>query len=151
MEGRANHRNSKSNLSLIYRSSILKIMRYGSGIFVGLQLAVLIEISTAEPFPVSITVDASESVGELKPIWQYFGRDEPNYAYMKNGRKLISELGALGPGKIFFRAHNLLTSGDGTPALKWGSTGVYREEANGSAVYDWKILDLIFDTYLERG
>jgi xylan 1,4-beta-xylosidase len=44
-----------------------------------------------------------------------------------------------------------LNSGDGTPALKWGSTGVYREDGAGRAVYDWTIVDRIFSTYLERG
>ncbi|TAL03008.1 MAG: beta-xylosidase, partial [Verrucomicrobia bacterium] len=102
-------------------------------------------------FPVHIRVDASKPLGELKPIWRMFGADEPNYATMKNGRKLIGELGALKPGDVFFRAHNLLCSGDGTPALKWGSTGVYREDADGKPIYDWTILDRIFDTYRENG
>src|SRR5262245_9115848 len=70
---------------------------------------------------------------------------------MKNGRKLLAELGDLAPQRVYFRAHNLLTSGDGTPALKWGSTGAYREDAEGRPVYDWTILDRIFDTYRERG
>jgi xylan 1,4-beta-xylosidase len=105
----------------------------------------------AESFPVAIRVDASKPMGELKPIWRFFGADEPNYAYMTNGRKLIAELGELKPKQVFFRAHNLLTSGDGTPALKWGSTGAYREDADGKAIYDWTILDRIFDTYLQRG
>src|SRR4051794_36129797 len=103
------------------------------------------------PIAVSIQVDASKTRGELKPIWRFFGADEPNYAYMTNGRKLIGELGELAPKNVFFRAHNLLTSGDGTPALKWGSTGAYREDASGNAIYDWTIVDRIFDTYLERG
>jgi xylan 1,4-beta-xylosidase len=103
------------------------------------------------PFAVSIRVDAAKAHGELKAIWRFFGADEPNYAYMKNGKKLIGELGELVPKNVFFRAHNLLTSGDGTPALKWGSTGTYREDADGKPVYDWTILDRIFDTYLGRG
>ena len=102
-------------------------------------------------FPVAIRVDAAKSIGELKPIWRMFGADEPNYATMTNGKKLIAELGALKPGDTFFRAHNLLCTGDGTPALKWGSTGVYREDADGKPIYDWKILDEIFDTYLTNG
>lgn len=105
----------------------------------------------ATPFPVNIRVDAARSLGELKPIWRFFGADEPNYAYLTNGSKLLGELGALRPDQVFFRAHNLLCSGDGTPALKWGSTGVYREDAQGSASYDWTILDRIFDTYRARG
>jgi xylan 1,4-beta-xylosidase len=104
-----------------------------------------------DSFPVVIRVDASKPKGELKPIWRFFGADEPNYAYMKHGQKLIGELGELKPKQVHFRAHNLLTSGDGTPALKWGSTGVYREDADGQPIYDWTILDRIFGTYLERG
>jgi xylan 1,4-beta-xylosidase len=69
---------------------------------------------------------------------------------MKNGRKLLRELGQLGPPTVYFRTHNLLTSGDGTPALKWGSTGVYSEDENGNPVYSWTILDRIFDTYHEH-
>jgi xylan 1,4-beta-xylosidase len=104
-----------------------------------------------ESFPVKIRIDASQTKGPLRPVWRYFGADEPNYAYMKDGRKLIGELGQLAPSKIYFRTHNLLTSGDGTPALKWGSTGVYSEDAQGKPLYNWAILDRIFDTYLKRG
>ena len=103
------------------------------------------------PIPVHIEVHANLAKGELKPIWRFFGADEPNYATMKNGTKLIGELGSLNPRQVYFRAHNLLTSGDGTPALKWGSTGAYDEDQAGQAVYNWTILDGIFDTYLERG
>jgi xylan 1,4-beta-xylosidase len=105
----------------------------------------------AEPFPVTIRIDAGKPLGELKPIWRFFGADEPNYAYMKHGKKLLAELGELSPKSVYFRTHNLLTSGDGTPALKWGSTGAYSEDAQGRPVYNWTILDRIFDTYLERG
>jgi xylan 1,4-beta-xylosidase len=108
-------------------------------------------VSSAESFPVAIRVDAAADKGELEPIWRFFGADEPNYAYMRHGRKLLAELGELRPREVFFRAHNLLSSGDGTPALKWGSTGAYREDAQGRPVYDWTILDRIFDTYIERG
>ena len=104
-----------------------------------------------DAFPVGIRVDVAKPQGELKRIWRFFGADEPNYAYLKDGRKLVRELGALAPKRVFFRAHNLLNTGDGTPALKWGSTGAYREDAAGNPVYDWTLLDRIFDTYLERG
>ena len=99
----------------------------------------------------AIRVDATKPIGRLRPIWRFFGADEPNYATMKNGKKLIAELGELAPKRVYFRAHNLLCTGDGTPALKWGSSGVYREDAKGNAIYDWTILDGIFDTYLKRG
>jgi len=120
-------------------------------------LAMLLVSTVAEgvgaqsPFPVTIRVDASRPIGELKPIWRFFGADEPNYATMKDGRKLIGELGALRPKQVYFRTHNLLNTGDGTPALKWGSTNVYTEDAKGRPVYDWTVLDRIFDTYIARG
>jgi len=108
-------------------------------------------VGAQTPFPVTIRVDASRPIGELKPIWRFFGADEPNYATMKDGRKLIGELGALRPKQVYFRTHNLLNTGDGTPALKWGSTNVYTEDAKGRPVYDWTVLDRIFDTYIARG
>ncbi len=103
------------------------------------------------PFPVTISVEAGQPIGMMKPIWRFFGADEPNYATMKDGKKLLGELGALRPQDVFFRAHNLLCSGDGVPALKWGSTNAYTEDAQGRAVYDWTIVDRIFDTYRARG
>ena len=103
-----------------------------------------------QPFPVLIRVDASRPVGELKPIYRFFGADEPNYATMKDGRKLLEELGQLGAPQAYFRAHSLLVTGDGTPALKWGSTNVYTEDAEGRPVYDWSIVDRIFASYLAR-
>lgn len=106
---------------------------------------------TSRPFPVAIRVDAAKPLGELKPIHRFFGADEPNYATMKDGRKLLAQLGQLGPAPVYFRTHNLLNTGDGTPALKWGSTNAYTEDAQGRPVYDWTVLDRIFDTYLARG
>ena len=100
---------------------------------------------------VHLQVDLNEDKGPLKPMWAWFGYDEPNYTYMKDGKKLLSELAALSPVPVYVRAHNLMTSGDGTPALKWGSTGMYREDSDGKPVYDWTIVDRIFDTYVERG
>ena len=98
-----------------------------------------------------INVDFNKNIGEMYPFWAFFGADEPNYAYMKDGKKLLSELGAMSPVPVYFRAHNLLTSGHDTLTLKWGSTNVYTEDANGKPVYDWTIVDKIFDTYLQRG
>src|SRR3989454_9773154 len=101
--------------------------------------------------PVHIRIDASQVKGPMHPVWHMFGADEPNFAYMKDGKKLLAELGQLRPRAVYFRTHNLLTSGDGTPALKWGSTNAYHEDANGNPVYDWTILDRIFDSYLQHG
>jgi xylan 1,4-beta-xylosidase len=99
--------------------------------------------------PVEIRVDAASTLGPYKSIYAYFGYDEPNYTYMMYGRKLIAELQALSPVPVQIRAHHLLVTGDGTPALKWGSTNAYTEDADGKPVYDWTIVDRIFDTYLQ--
>ena len=109
------------------------------------------EVPAPTPIPVSIRVDAAHPKGELPHIWRFFGADEPNYATMPDGEKLLGELGSLAPGQTFFRTHNLLCTGDGTPALKWGSTNAYTEDADGQPVYDWRILDGIFDAYLHNG
>jgi xylan 1,4-beta-xylosidase len=106
--------------------------------------------SSSTNFPVTISVDATGNIGEMKPIWRFFGCDEPNYAYMKDGKKLLSELGELRPKTVYFRTHNLMTTGDGTPALKWGSSNIFTEDSQGRAVYDWTIVDRIFDTYLQN-
>ena len=37
------------------------------------------------------------------------------------------DLASLSPAPVYVRAHNLLTTGDGTAALKWGSTNAYIE------------------------
>jgi xylan 1,4-beta-xylosidase len=99
----------------------------------------------------SIEVNFDKNIAPMKPIWAWFGYDEPNYTYMKDGQKLLTEISKLSPVPVYVRAHNLLTSGDGTPALKWGSTNAYTEDAKGNPVYNWKIVDQIFDTYVKRG
>ncbi len=103
------------------------------------------------PQKVSIKVDYEKVEGTLPPVWGFFGYDEPNYTYAANGKKLIAELAALSPRPVYVRVHNLLTTGDGTASLKWGSTNVYTEDAAGNPVYDWKILDRIFDTFTQAG
>ena len=103
--------------------------------------------SAAESFPVQLTVDLAGNEGPVNPIWRFFGADEPNYATMPDGRKLLGDLGQLKPDQVFFRAHSLMVSGDGTPALKWGSTGMYGEDGLGRPIYHWDIVDGIFDAY----
>ncbi len=107
--------------------------------------------ANAQQQTASITVNLKQETGDMSPIWAWFGHDEPNYTYMKDGRKLLTELAALSPGPVHLRVHNLLTTGDGTAALKWGSTNAYTEDANGKPVYDWHLIDSIFDTYIKRG
>ena len=117
------------------------------------SLVLLAGLASAADAPraVTVTVDAARVAGTLKPVWRFFGADEPNYATMKDGRKLLASLGQLRDDDVFFRAHNLLSSGDGTPSFKWGSTNAYTEAADGTPRYDWTIVDHIIDTYRESG
>jgi len=99
----------------------------------------------------TITVDLSKKTGKMVPVWAWFGYDEPNYTYMKDGKKLLSEIAALSPFPVYVRTHSLLVTGDGTAALKWGSTNAYTEDAQGNPIYNWTITDSIFDTFIKRG
>jgi xylan 1,4-beta-xylosidase len=101
--------------------------------------------------PVSIKVDFNKSKGAMKPIWAFFGYDEPNYTYMKDGKKLLSEISKLSKVPVNVRVHSLLVSGDGIAALKWGSTNAYTEDTQGKPIYNWNIIDSIFDTFIARG
>jgi xylan 1,4-beta-xylosidase len=105
-----------------------------------------------QPSPsVSVQVHYDQFEGQFPPVWNYFGYDEPNYTYAPNGKKLLGELAAADAVPVYIRTHNLLTSGDGSASLKWGSTNVYSEDASGHAIYDWTILDRIFDTFRATG
>jgi hypothetical protein len=90
---------------------------------------------------VDIRVDAASTIGPFRPIFAYFGYDEPNFTYALNGRKLIRELAGLSPVPVYIRTHFLLATGDGTPSLKFGSSNAYTEDTAGRPVYDWTITD----------
>ncbi len=100
--------------------------------------------------PISITIDFAQKGKPYRPIWAWFGYDEPNYTYMKDGKKLLTDIAAFAKRPVYVRAHSLLSSGDGTPALKWGSTNIYTENTEGVPIYSWRIVDSIFDTYVHR-
>ncbi len=100
---------------------------------------------------VTVNIDRDKELGPFTNAWSWFGYDEPNYTYMNDGKKLLTELAELSPSPVFIRTHNLLTSGDGTAAMKWGSTNVYTEDGQGNPVYDWTVMDRIFDTWIECG
>ncbi|HML74644.1 MAG TPA: hypothetical protein PKB02_09120 [Anaerohalosphaeraceae bacterium] len=127
----------------IYHISVLLLMT--------LCPALYTSFCSGQTDPVSIHVNLAKKIGPMRPVWAWFGHDEPNYTYMKDGRKLLSELAALSPFPVYIRTHNLMTSGDGTAALKWGSTNIYTENEQGNPVYDWTIIDKIFDTWVSRG
>src|SRR4029453_574190 len=127
-------------------------MRRSNVVFVGVVAVAAAALAPVAPQTerVAIQVDSTAPLGPMTTMWAWFGHDEPNYTYTPNGKKLLSELAAASPAPVFVRAHNLLTTGDGTPALKWGSTNAYTEDAAGRPRYDWTIVDRIFDAYVQR-
>ena len=102
-------------------------------------------------YDVTISVHADQPTGAYRPLWNWFGYDEPNYTYTEHGKQLLRKLAELSPEAPRVRTHNLLSSGNGVAALKWGSTNAYTEDAAGNPVYDWTIMDKIFDAYVEAG
>lgn len=128
-----------------------RILTTGAALLAGMLAGASVSAQAPASIPVTVKVDAARAVGPLRPIWRFFGADEPNYATMKDGRKLLDHLGKLRPDQVYFRAHNLLNTGDGTAAFKWGSTDIYKEDAQGRPIYDWTIADRIIDTYRARG
>ncbi len=96
---------------------------------------------------VQIDVDLAKPLGKFTPIYSWFGYDESGYTATKNGQALLGQLHDLSPVPVYIRAHFLLATGDGKPDLKWSSSNVYTEDANGNPIYSWTILDQIFDAY----
>jgi xylan 1,4-beta-xylosidase len=111
-----------------------------------LSLLLVTSISRAQT-AVRIDVDLAKSVGKFTPVYSWFGYDESGYTTTQNGQALLAQLHDLSPVPVYIRAHFLLATGDGTPDLKWSSSNVYTEDANGNPVYSWTILDKIFDAY----
>jgi len=107
--------------------------------------------AVAHPQPAVVTVHADRVVDEIRPIWSWFGYDEAGTTLTREGRHLLGELNKLSEDPIRIRVHHLLTSGDGTLALKWSSTNAYTEDAGGRPVYDWTRLDAIMDELTRPG
>lgn len=101
--------------------------------------------------PVQIHVDLDQRIGPFTPIYAWFGYDEANYTTMSHGRQLLRELHDLSPVPVYIRVHHLLTSGDGKAELKFSSTNIYSEDAQGRPVYNFTILDGIFDAWKAAG
>jgi len=100
---------------------------------------------------VNINVDLARSQGPFKPIYSWFGYDESNYTTMKHGRQLLMELHDLTPVPVYIRAHHLFTSGNGVAELKWSSSNIFVLDQSGKPVYDFTIIDQIFDAYHQAG
>jgi xylan 1,4-beta-xylosidase len=100
---------------------------------------------------VNVSVDATAAGAPLERVWSFHGYDEINYTTTAEGGALLAALAAAHTAPVHVRNHFLFNTGDGTPALKWGSTGVYSEDAGGNPVYDWALTDGIMDAITSAG
>jgi len=100
---------------------------------------------------VTIHVDANATGTPLEAVWPYFGYDEANYTTTQEAKVLLRTLATIHPTPVRVRTHFLFNTGDGTPALKWGSTNLYTEDENGAPVYDYTIVDQIMDATIQAG
>ena len=117
-------------------------------------IAVCFFVATSSGFgqsTVKVQVDLQRNLGAFSPVYRWFGYDESDYTTTRNGKALLHQLHDLTPAPVYVRAHFLLTSGNGKPELKWSSSNVYSEDANGKPVYNWTILDGIFDAWVAAG
>ena len=103
------------------------------------------------PAIVNVSVDATAAGAPLERVWAFHGYDEINYTTDPEGSALLATIAAAHTAPVRVRSHFLLNTGDGIPALKWGSTNVYTEDAAGNPVYDWTLTDGIMDTITAAG
>lgn len=59
---------------------------------------------------VNVNVNLERKIEPMKPIWAWFGYDEPNYTYMKDGKKLLTDLANLSPVPVYLP---MWTAGNG--------------------------------------
>jgi xylan 1,4-beta-xylosidase len=107
--------------------------------------------SAPGPAAVNVSVDATAAGAPLERVWPFYGYDEINYTTTPEGSALLATIAAAHTAPVHVRSHFLLNTGDGTPAMKWGSTNVYTEDAAGDPVYSWTLTDAIMDTLTAAG
>jgi xylan 1,4-beta-xylosidase len=100
---------------------------------------------------VTVAVDATAPGAPLERVWPFHGYDEINYATVPEGAALLGAIAAAHAAPAHVRNHFLFNTGDGTPAMKWGSTNVYTEDAAGNPVYSWTLTDGIMDAITGNG
>lgn len=97
---------------------------------------------------VTFEIDACETTGDLEHSWKFIGYDECNYTYMPEGMDLLKKFASLGDAPYFFRTHFMFCTGNGHPTMKFGSTNLYSEDAEGNPVYNYEYFDKVIDAYL---
>lgn len=100
---------------------------------------------------VTIDVDGAAAIAPLQRVWSYYGYDEANYTTSAEGVELLRDLSRLHTAPVYVRTHFLFNTGDGVPALKWGSTNIYTADADGNVVHNYALIDQIMDATLQAG
>ena len=108
-------------------------------------LGVRSKASAQAPAVVTIDVDAKAAGTPLEPVWAFYGYDEVNHTTTPEGEELLRTLSTAHTAPVHIRTHFLFNTGDGMPALKWGSTNIYTEDAGNNPVYDYTLIDQIMD------
>jgi xylan 1,4-beta-xylosidase len=103
------------------------------------------------PAAVTIDVDATAAGASLEPVWAFYGYDEVNYTTAAEGEALLRTLAAAHTAPVHVRTHFLFNTGDGMPALKWGSTNLYTEDPSKGPIYDYTRIDAIMDATTRAG
>lgn len=98
-----------------------------------------------------LVVDCRQWAGPLRRIWTSFGYDELNWTATPRGRRNLATMHTVMEVPYTVRAHNLYTSGTGRGLPHWSSGNVYHEDATGHPVYDWSVIDPIFDAWVHHG
>jgi xylan 1,4-beta-xylosidase len=80
-----------------------------------------------------ISVNGTAAGAPLRRIWAYYGFDEVNYTTTPEGRHLLQALVRAYDEPVHIRSHFLLNADAGALGLKWGSTNVYTQDAQGNA------------------
>ena len=114
-----------------------------------MSLAVCLPASAQTP--ININVDATAVGAPLEQVWAFYGYDEVNYTTTPEGEELLRTLALVHASPVHIRTHFLFNTGNGMPAVKWGSTNLYTEDADGNAIYDYTIIDQIMDATLQAG
>ena len=100
---------------------------------------------------VQVSVNARATGSPLVPIWPFFGYDEINYTTLPEGRALLANLAGSAGATPHVRNHFWFNTGDGAPAMKWGSTNVYTQDAMGAPVYDFSATDEVLEAMTGSG
>jgi len=99
---------------------------------------------------VLVKVDCSKEQGELNRIWRSIGYDEINWTYTPIGKDIYRQIKELNDGPYYVRNHNAFTSGNQLSSPARGSTNCYREDEKSNGIYDWAIIDRVYDIFVEH-